>query len=134
MLPVQTPVLIVDDSETALQYLEGLVRGLGFQSISSARDGAEALAKLETQALQKQPIGLVLADWNMPGMTGIELLRTLRNSAQHAELPFIMITADSEMDMIVQAISAGVSSYIVKPVTAEGLRSKLAAVFSTKKG
>lgn len=122
-------VLIVEDSESALELVTQLCQAIGFKHIRKSKEGQAALDLLNAAPPQGEPpIGLILADWNMPVMSGIDLLKSVRGLPAHKKTPFIMITADSEMDMIVQAISAGVSSYIVKPVTLEGLRNKIASV------
>lgn len=131
-LPLNNPLLIVEDSETAYQLLAGFSKELGFKTILYAADGKQALGVIQQQD-PKNPIGLILADWNMPQMSGIDLLKAIRAQPSSKNVPFVMITADSEMDMIVQAISAGVSSYIVKPVTLENLKAKIDAVFLRKK-
>jgi len=116
-------VLIVDDYPTMLKVLHTLLRQLGFTNIELAEDGAEASEKLK-----QDTFGLVISDWNMEPMTGLELLKLVRDDAAMSDLPFIMITAESSAENVKTAKEAGVSNYIVKPFTADELRTKLVSV------
>ena len=116
-------VLIVDDYKTMLRILGNLLKQLKFSNIEDAMDGSEALRKLRVDNF-----GLVISDWNMEPMTGIELLREVRADEKLKHLPFIMITAESKSENVIAAKEAGVSNYIVKPFNAETLKSKLVAV------
>lgn len=127
-IPLDRHVLIVEDSASAMDLLVQYAQKIGFKNIHKVTDGQQAVDYLHTPDGSK--LGLILADWNMPVMTGLDLLKSVRALAVHKKTPFVMITADSEMEMIVEAIASGVSSYIVKPVTYENLRSKLESVFN----
>ncbi len=116
-------VLIVDDYKTMLRILHNLLRQLNFAHVEEASDGAEALEKL-----RNDDFGLVISDWNMEPMTGIELLREVRADERMKDLPFIMITAESKSENVIAAKEAGVSNYIVKPFNAETLKTKIASV------
>ena len=116
-------VLIVDDYKTMLRILRNLLRQLNFTNIDEAADGQEALAKLK-----QDNFGLVISDWNMEPMTGIQLLREVRADDNLKHLPFIMITAESKSENVIAAKEAGVSNYIVKPFNAETLKTKLVSV------
>ena len=116
-------VLIVDDYKTMLRILRNLLRQLNFVNIEEATDGAQAL-----EVLRSTNIGLVISDWNMEPMTGIQLLREVRSDDDLKHLPFIMITAESKSENVIAAKEAGVSNYIVKPFNAETLKSKLVSV------
>jgi len=116
-------VLIVDDYKTMLRILRNLLRQLNFNNVDEASDGAEALAKL-----REDKFGLVISDWNMEPMTGIQLLREVRADDTLKHLPFIMITAESKSENVIAAKEAGVSNYIVKPFNAETLKTKLISV------
>lgn len=117
------PILIVDDYKTMLRIIRNLLRQLEFENVIEANDGAEAL-----QLLQRQDFSLVISDWNMEPMTGLQLLREVRKSDRLKSIPFIMITAESKTENVVAAKEAGVSNYIVKPFNAETLKSKLSSV------
>lgn len=116
-------VLIVDDYKTMLRILRNLLKQLKFDNIVDATDGSMAL-----DVLRSQNIGLVISDWNMEPMTGIQLLREVRSDDKLKHLPFIMITAESKSENVIAAKEAGVSNYIVKPFNAETLKSKLVSV------
>ncbi len=116
-------VLIVDDYKTMLRILRNLLRQLNFVNIIDATDGTMALEKL-----RETDMGLVISDWNMEPMTGIELLRKVRADDALKHIPFVMITAESKSENVIAAKEAGVSNYIVKPFNAETLKNKLVSV------
>jgi two-component system, chemotaxis family, chemotaxis protein CheY len=116
-------VLIVDDYRTMLRILRNLLRQLDFRNVEEATDGTMALTKLKEGGY-----GLVISDWNMEPMTGIQLLRHVRADEKLKGLPFIMVTAESKPENVVAAKQAGVSNYIVKPFNAETLKMKMASV------
>ncbi|MCR9220691.1 MAG: response regulator [Alphaproteobacteria bacterium] len=117
------PVLIVDDYKTMLRIIRNLLKQLGFNNVDEASDGSEALSKLRAKEY-----GLVISDWNMEPMTGIQLLREVRADEKTRDLPFIMITAESKTENVIAAKEAGVSNYIVKPFNAQTLKQKLTSV------
>lgn len=116
-------VLIVDDYKTMLRILRNLLRQLNFVNIEDATDGSMALG-----ILRQMDIGLVISDWNMEPMTGIQLLREVRSDDSLKHIPFVMITAESKTENVIAAKEAGVSNYIVKPFNAETLKTKLTSV------
>ncbi|MCX7374879.1 MAG: chemotaxis response regulator CheY [Alphaproteobacteria bacterium] len=116
-------ILIVDDYKTMLRIIRNLLKQLDFDNVEEATDGSEALAKLRAGNF-----GLVISDWNMEPMTGLELLKEVRADQRLKNLPFIMITAESKTENVVAAKQAGVSNYIVKPFNAETLREKIEKV------
>ncbi len=116
-------VLIVDDYKTMLRILRNLLRQLNFHNVNEANDGAEAL-----QLLRGDSYGLIISDWNMEPMTGIELLREVRSDDRLKPIPFIMVTAEDKTENIIAAKQAGVSNYIVKPFNAETLNKKISSV------
>ena len=117
------PILIVDDYKTMLRIIRNLLKQLGFNNVDEATDGSQALHKLRDKSY-----GLVISDWNMEPMTGIQLLREVRADAKLKDLPFIMITAESKTENVVAAKAAGVSNYIVKPFNAATLKTKLTSI------
>src|SRR3954453_19386966 len=117
------PILIVDDYKTMLRIIRNLLHQLEFTNIDDASDGAIAL-----QRLREKPYGLVISDWNMQPMTGLELLREVRADPRLWATPFIMVTAESKTENVLAAQQAGVSNYIAKPFNAETLRAKIASV------
>ena len=119
------PVLVVDDYNTMIRIIRNLLTQLGFVDIDDAADGSAALAKL-----RKKKYGLVISDWNMEPMTGFDLLKELRCDPGLANVPFIMVTAESKTENVIAAKKAGVSNYIVKPFNAQTLKTKIDAVFA----
>lgn len=116
-------ILVVDDYRTMLQIICNLLRQLEFNNVENAMNGSGALEKLRADSF-----GLVISDWNMQPMTGIELLREVRADKTLQSLPFIMVTVESRTESIIAAKEAGVSNYVVKPFTVEILKSKLVSV------
>ena len=116
-------ILVVDDYATMRRIVRNLLNQLGFQNISEAGDGGEALQKLRAKAP-----GLVISDWNMEPMTGLQLLKECRTDEKLKALPFIMVTAESKTENVIAAKQAGVNNYIVKPFNAETLKTKMQSV------
>lgn len=117
-------ILVVDDFATMRRIVKNILTQLGFKNIIEADDGTSALA-----VLKSEKIGLIVSDWNMPKMTGLDLLKAVRADANTTNIPFIMVTAEAQQDNIILAVKAKVSQYIVKPFTAETLAEKLAKIF-----
>ncbi len=117
------PILIVDDYKTMLRIIRNLLKQLGFENVDEATDGSNALSKL-----RDKDYGLIISDWNMEPMTGLQLLKEVRSDERMKGTPFIMITAESKSENVLSAKEAGVSNYIVKPFNAETLKSKISAV------
>ena len=125
-MPVNTNmrVLIVDDFSTMRRIIKNILKQLGFNNITEADDGTAAW-----EILTKDQIDFIISDWNMPQMTGIELLRKVRASEEFGDLPFLMVTAEAQQENIIEAVQAKVSNYIVKPFTAETLGEKINKIF-----
>ena len=117
------PILIVDDYKTMLRIIRNLLKQLGFDNVDEATDGSAALQKL-----RDRDFGLVISDWNMEPMSGLQLLKEVRADVKLKQLPFIMITAESKSENVIAAKEAGVSNYVVKPFNAATLKGKLSAV------
>jgi len=117
------PILIVDDYKTMLKIIRNLLKQLGFTNVEEATDGSEALGKLRDGEFD-----LVISDWNMEPMTGLQLLKEVRADDRLRAVPFIIITAESKIENVVAAKEAGVSNYIVKPFNATTLKAKLTSV------
>ncbi|MFA6498106.1 MAG: response regulator [Desulfurivibrionaceae bacterium] len=117
-------ILVVDDFATMRRIIKNILTQLGFKNIIEADDGSTAL-----DVLKSEKIGLIVSDWNMPKMTGLDLLKAVRADASLANTPFIMVTAEAQQDNIILAVKAKVSQYIVKPFTAETLSEKLNKIF-----
>lgn len=113
-------VLIIDDQPVARDMVRAILRSAGFSQIFVTEDAVQA-----ELLLAKTDIGLIICDWNMPGTTGFDLLKTVRSSEQFNRIPFIMLTAESERKKVEAAVQAGVSDYLVKPFTADTLLAKV---------
>jgi two-component system chemotaxis response regulator CheY len=116
-------ILIVDDYKTMLRIVRNLLNQLGFNNVDEATDGSTALQKL-----RERNFGLVISDWNMEPMTGLQLLKEVRADMKLKGTPFIMVTAESKTENVVAAKEAGVNNYIVKPFNAATLKQKIASV------
>ncbi len=121
---MEMKVLIVDDYKTMLRIIENLLKQLGFKNIAQATDGSMALKMMHDGG----GYGLVISDWNMEPMTGLQLLKEVRTDAKLRGTPFIMVTAESKVENVAAAKEAGVNNYIVKPFNAETLKTKISAV------
>jgi len=119
-------ILVVDDFSTMRRIVRNLLKELGFTNVEEAEDGVVALAKLKAGSFD-----FVISDWNMPNMTGIELLRAVRADPALAGLPLLMITAEAKKENIIEAAQAKASGYIVKPFTAAVLDEKLNKILKT---
>ena len=119
-------ILVVDDFSTMRRIVRNLLKELGFSNVFEAEDGVDALKKLRLE-----PFDFVVSDWNMPNMTGIDLLREIRKDPALKHLPVLMVTAEAKRENIVEAAQAGASGYVVKPFTAVTLDEKLQKIFLT---
>ncbi len=134
-MPVLDPektVLVVDDFPTMRRIVKTLLKQLGFKTFLEAEDGEQGYKVLK----ENPDIGFVVSDWNMPKMTGLEFLKTLRATDKYKDIPFLMVTAEAEKENIIAAVKSGVSNYIVKPFTAVTLKEKLdkiEAMYAAKK-
>lgn len=122
-------ILIVDDFSTMRRIIKNLLRDLGFNNTDEADDGNTGLPKL-----QSGNYDFLVTDWNMPGMTGIELLRAVRADEKLKSLPVLMVTAEAKKEQIVMAAQEGVNGYIVKPFTAQTLKEKIEKIFERIEG
>jgi two-component system chemotaxis response regulator CheY len=117
-------IMVVDDMSTMRRIVKNLLKQLGFANVEEAENGQEALTKLRADRY-----GFVVSDWNMPVMSGIELLRAIRADEALKSIPVLMVTAEAQKDNIIEAVQAGVSNYVVKPFTAEVLQEKMNKIF-----
>lgn len=122
-------ILIVDDFSTMRRIIKNLLRDLGFTNTQEADDGLTALPMLKGGDFD-----FLVTDWNMPGMTGIDLLRQVRADAKLSSLPVLMVTAEAKRDQIIEAAQAGVNGYVVKPFTAAALKEKIEKIFDRVDG
>lgn len=117
-------ILVVDDFPTMRRIVKTLLRQNGYSNFVEAEDGALGYKTLQ----EEKGIGMVVSDWNMPNMTGLEFLKAVRADDRYKELPFLMVTAEAEKENIIEAVKAGVSNYVVKPFTAQTLKEKLTKI------
>lgn len=119
-------ILVVDDFSTMRRIIRNLLKELGFTNVEEAEDGVNGLSKLKGGGV---PFQFVVSDWNMPNMTGIDMLRAIRADPALKHLPVLMVTAEAKKENIIEAAQAGASGYVVKPFTAATLEEKLNKVF-----
>jgi two-component system chemotaxis response regulator CheY len=117
-------IMVVDDMSTMRRIVKNLLKQWGFAIVDEAENGQEALIKLRADKF-----GFVVSDWNMPVMSGIQLLRAIRADEGLKAIPVLMVTAEAQKENIIEAVQAGVSNYVVKPFTAEILQEKMAKIF-----
>ena len=120
---MKMPILIVDDYKTMLRIVRNILKRVGFENVEEAAGGTEAFNKMK-----EKKYGLVISDWNMEPVTGLDLLKQVRGDGNMKDTPFIMISAEGKTENVIAAKEAGVSNYIVKPFNAETLKQKLTAV------
>jgi two-component system chemotaxis response regulator CheY len=130
MFPPNTKILVVDDMPTIRDLVKNQLKALGFKNIIEASDGEAAFSVVMSAASVGVPIELIISDWNMPKMTGLEFLRQIRASDSLGNTPFILLTSESERDQVTEAILAGVSQYIVKPFAAKSFEDKVRSVWN----
>ena len=117
-------ILIVDDAKSMRSIMKGLLKDIGFKKLDTAEDGVSALGKIKSNQYD-----LIISDWNMPNMSGYDLLKTIRDTEGYKTVPFMMVTAETEAKNIVQAIRAGVTDYIAKPFSPDAIQKKLKRIF-----
>lgn len=122
-------ILVVDDFPTMRRIVKTLLRQNGYNNFIEAEDGVKAYSLLQST----NDIEMVVSDWNMPNMTGLELLKTVRADPKVKHLPFLMITAEAEKENIIEAVKAGVSNYVVKPFTGATLKEKMNKIFEAER-
>lgn len=121
--------LVVDDFSTMRRIVRNLLKELGFTNVDEAEDGVAALSKLRSAHFD-----FVVSDWNMPNMTGLDLLKNIRGDANLKHLPVLMVTAEAKKENIIEAAQSGASGYVVKPFTAATLEEKLNKIFANQGG
>lgn len=127
MLDLKMKVLVVDDFSTMRRIVKNILKQIGYSDIEEAEDGNCALARL-----RQGGFGLVVSDWNMPNMTGLDLLKAIRADNALSNMPVLMVTAEAKKENVLDAIQAGVNNYVVKPFTADVLKEKIEKIFDTK--
>jgi two-component system chemotaxis response regulator CheY len=126
---VNQKILIVDDMSTMRKIIKNMLKKMGCEDLHEADDGAPAWEMIQEAYKSDAPFQFIVSDWNMPGMTGLDLLKNIRASAEFKDLPFLMITAEAEQSNVVLAVKSGVSNFVVKPFNAETLTMKINKIF-----
>ncbi|HVO48126.1 MAG TPA: chemotaxis response regulator CheY [Steroidobacteraceae bacterium] len=119
--------LVVDDFSTMRRIIKNLLHDLGYPNVTEADDGKTALPMLQAGGFD-----FLISDWNMPGMSGLELVKAVRQDARLARMPVLMLTAEAKREQIIEAAQAGVNGYVIKPFTAETLKEKLDKILAPK--
>ena len=119
------PILLVEDTEITLRILSQMLAQLGFTNVTEVTDGFKAWEHLQDATKNGQPFRAVLCDWNMPGMSGLDLLRKINGDAKLAGTPFVLLTSNTDKEQVLEAVRAGVAHYLAKPFPLEALRKKL---------
>ena len=127
MLDLKMKVLVVDDFSTMRRILKNILKQIGYSDIEEAEDGNSALVRL-----RQGGFGLVVSDWNMPNMTGLDLLKAIRADNALNNMPVLMVTAEAKKENVMDAIKAGVNNYVVKPFTADVLKEKIEKIFDSR--
>lgn len=130
MFPPDTRILVIDDMPSIRDLVKNTLKAMGYKNIQEAADGEEGLKVLLESNNPGGEIQLVISDWNMPKMKGLDLLKQVRATAEWTNLPFVLLTSESERDQVTEAVLAGVSNYIVKPFSAKIFEDKLKAAWT----
>lgn len=130
MFPNDTKILIVDDMLTMRKLVRKSLNGIGFNNVTEANDGEAGWNEIQAAILSLSPYKLIISDWNMPKLMGIELLRKVRSTEVTKDVPFILLTAEFDREQVVEAIKAGLSGYITKPFSMAILSEKLKSVWA----
>lgn len=125
MSNLKMKILIVDDFSTMRRIIKNILKQLGYSNIIEADDGSSALT-----LLKKDKIDFIVSDWNMPKMSGLDLIKVIRSDEKLKSIPFLMVTAEAQKEQVMKALQEGVDNYIVKPFTAEILKEKIDKIFS----
>lgn len=129
-LKANMKILVVDDMSTMRKIIKNMLGQIGFTNIQEADDGTTAWTKITEATTNGEPFEFIVSDWNMPQMSGLDLLKNIRESDDYKSLPFLMITAEAEQGNVVIAVKAGVSNFIVKPFSAQVLKEKIDKIFN----
>lgn len=129
-LKASMKILVIDDMATMRKIIKNMLSQMGFKNITEADDGKTALPLIEESYKTGDPFEFIVSDWNMPGMSGLDLLKKLRSTDQFKAVPFLMVTAEAEQSNVVIALKAGVSNFIVKPFSAVTLKEKVEKIFN----
>lgn len=130
MFAINTRILIIDDMPSIRELVRGQLRSMGFVDIVEAEDGEQGWRLIEEKYSEAVPFQLVISDWNMPNLKGLDLLKRVRSKTQFIGLPFILLTSEAEREQVTEAVMAGVSQYIVKPFSGRTFEDKLKTAYA----
>lgn len=130
MFDSSTKFLIADDTKTIRTMLRDILEKLGFNDVHEAEDGQQALSMMKSAIAEKNPFQFIICDWNMPNMTGLDLLEARNADPRFVNVPFLMITIESERDYVLRAVALGVSDYVVKPFSESTIKTKLQSIWN----
>lgn len=133
MFPKDIRILVIDDMPSIRDLVKTQLKSMGYITLFEAQDGEEGLSVLQKMLSDGEPIQLVISDWNMPKLKGLELLKKVRASAEFKDLPFVLLTSEAEREQVTEAVLSGVSQYIVKPFSAKIFEDKLKTVWDKHK-
>lgn len=125
-------IMVVDDMATMRKIIKNILSQLGFKNICEAEDGKKALADIKNAHAAGEPVEFIVSDWNMPEMTGLDLLNAVRSDETLKTTPFLMVTAEAEQGNIMLAVKSGVDNFIVKPFSAQVLKEKIDKIFAKR--
>ena len=132
MFPPDTRILVIDDMPSIRDLVKNTLRAIGYKNIQEAGDGEDGLAAILKAHSAGMAFQLVISDWNMPNCTGLELLKKVRADSGLKTLPFLLLTAETEVSQVKQAVMAGVDNYVLKPFTTESLQVKIEQVHARR--
>ena len=127
MPDLKMKIMVVDDFSTMRRIVKNILRQMGYENIVEADDGSTALEKLKSEK-----VDFIISDWNMPQMSGIELLKAVRTSDDWKDTPFLMVTAEGQKEHVIEAVKNRVNNYIIKPFTPDTLMEKINKIFEGK--
>lgn len=133
MFPPETRILIIDDMPSIRDLVKAQLKVMGYKTIVEAEDGEQGLDLLQKHLKAGDPFQLVISDWNMPKLKGLELLKKVRASQEFKDLPFVLLTSEAEREQVTEAVLSGVSQYVVKPFSAKIFEDKLKTVWEKHK-
>lgn len=133
MFPKDIRILVIDDMPSIRDLVKTQLKSMGYITLFEAQDGEEGLGVLQKMLSDGEPIQLVISDWNMPKLKGLELLKKVRASVEFKDLPFVLLTSEAEREQVTEAVLSGVSQYIVKPFSAKIFEDKLKTVWDKHK-
>lgn len=128
-LKTEAKILVIDDMSTMRKIVKNMLNKMGYSNVEEAEDGDPAWKMINSASDEGKPYDFIVSDWNMPVMTGLDLLKNIRSSEKYKKLPFLMVTAEAEQANVVIAVKAGVSNFVVKPFSIQTLKEKIDKIF-----